>query len=45
MTITDIEQKFYLHANQITPWEIQMLEHAADVFQAGSSSGIRYAAR
>ena len=31
--------KFDFHANQITQWQTQMLEHAADVFEAGSSSG------
>ena len=39
MTTTEMASKFDLHANQITQWQTQMLEHAADVFEAGSSSG------
>tara|TARA_B110000503_G_scaffold59221_1_gene94493 strand:+ start:531 stop:704 length:174 start_codon:yes stop_codon:yes gene_type:complete len=32
MTITEMTQKFDLHANQITQWKTQMLAQAADVF-------------
>tara|TARA_B110000305_G_C18801769_1_gene343000 strand:+ start:124 stop:504 length:381 start_codon:yes stop_codon:yes gene_type:complete len=39
MTSTEMASKFDLHSNQITQWKTQMLEHAVDVFEAGSSSG------
>jgi transposase len=39
MTITEMAREFDLHANQITQWKTQMLEHAAGVFEDGSSSG------
>ncbi|MGB4054685.1 MAG: transposase, partial [Porticoccaceae bacterium] len=32
LTITELAQKFDVHANQITQWKTQMLERAADVF-------------
>ena len=39
LTITELAQKFDVHANQITQWKTQMLERAADVFETGSSPG------
>ena len=39
MIITEIAQKFDMHANQITQWKTQMLERAADVFETGRSPG------
>ena len=38
MTATEMAQNFDLRANQITRWKTLMLEHAADVFEAASSS-------
>jgi len=38
MAATEMAQNFDLHANQITQWKTSMLEHAADVFEAASSS-------
>jgi hypothetical protein len=37
MTITEMAQTFDLDANHITQWKTQLLKHAADVFEAGSS--------
>ena len=37
LTITELAQKFDVHANQLAQWKTQMLERAADVFQAGNS--------
>ncbi len=39
LTITELAQKFDVHANQIIQWKTQMLERAADVFETGSSPG------
>jgi transposase len=39
ITITEMAQKFDLHANQTTQWKARMLEHAVDGFEAGSSFG------
>ena len=39
LTITELAQKFDVHANQITQWKTQMLERAADVFETGNSPG------
>jgi len=39
LTITELAQKFDVHANQITQWKTQMHERAADVFETGNSPG------
>ena len=39
LTLTELAQKFDVHANQITQWKTQMLERAADVFETGNSPG------
>ncbi len=35
-TLAQLCQEFELHANQITEWKRQLLEHAADVFGGNS---------
>lgn len=36
-TLTEIAQQFQVHPNQVTDWKRQLLERAADVFEAGAS--------
>jgi transposase len=37
-TLSELAQKFDVHANQITQWKTQLLERSADVFDNGASS-------
>lgn len=35
-TLAELAAQLALHPNQITEWERQLLEHAADVFEGGT---------
>ena len=37
-TITELSQRFDVHANQIKQWKTQLLEQSADVFERGNQS-------
>ena len=38
-TMTELAQKYNLHANQLTHWKKELIENAASIFSSGNESG------
>lgn len=38
-TLSELASQFGVHANQVSTWRQQLLEHAADLFEDGRSKG------
>lgn len=39
-TLAELSQQYDIHANQITQWKSQLLEHAADAFATASEKQV-----